>query len=314
MIPEQISAIRGRGVCLAFVVALILGLSSCDMREAREPWAPPAFDLQGHRGARGLLPENTVPSFLRALDLGVTTLELDVVISKDRQVVVSHEPWFSSVICTRPDGSVIPEEEERGYNLFELTYDEIAAFDCGSRAHPGFPRQERMRVSKPLLHEVINAAEGHATERGLAPVRYNVEIKSHPQGDGLYHPLPGEFARLVYDVIAETGVLGRSNLQAFDVRSLQAVRSIDPNVPLALLIGPEDDLGLDGNLARLGFQPEIYSPHYGLVDLDLVREAQRRGMQVIPWTVNTTDEMRSLVKLGVDGIITDYPDLAVDLR
>ena len=115
------------------------------------------FDVQGHRGARGLLPENSIPGFKRALELGVTTLEMDVVIAADSTVVVSHEPWMSQVICRRPDGSPVEAADE--FNLHRMTYEEIRLFDCGSRGHPLFPRQTKMPVTKPRLSDVIDAAE-----------------------------------------------------------------------------------------------------------------------------------------------------------
>lgn len=272
------------------------------------------FDVQGHRGARGLLPENTLPAFLKALELGVTTLEMDVVITKDAQVVVSHEPWFSSTICSLPSGEPVPAEAQMSYRIYDMTYEEVARFDCGRRGHPLFPRQEARAAVKPLLRDVLQAAETYAREHGLPPVRYNIETKSRPEGDGSFHPDPETFTRLLYDVLVEAGVLDRTILQSFDVRTLQAGRRIDPAWQLSLLVAREGDRGIEANLATLGFVPDVYSPDYRLVDAALVDEAHRRGMRVIPWTVNTLDAMRQLQSLGVDGLITDYPDLAVELR
>lgn len=269
---------------------------------------PPVFDLQGHRGARGLLPENTVPAFLRALELGVTTLEMDAVITKDGEVVVSHEPWFSSVICSLPSGEPVPPADEQRYRIYELPYEEVARFDCGSRGHPRFPEQQPMRVSKPLLRDVIRAAEAYAAEHDLPPVRYNIETKSRPGGDGVLHPGPEEFVRLLYGVLTETGIRDRATLQSFDVRTLQAARRLDPSLQLALLVEFEGNRGLEADLAELGFTPDLYSPDYRLVDAALVAAAHARGLQVVPWTVNDLEEMRRLKALGVDGLITDYPD------
>lgn len=275
--------------------------------------ATPPFDVQGHRGARGLLPENTLPGFLRALELGVPTLEMDVVISGDSQVVLSHEPWFSGVICSLPSGEPVPAARERDYRLFEMTYEEIARFDCGRRGHPGFPRQTPMPASKPLLREVIAASETYARAHDLPPVQYNIETKAWPEGDGVFHPDPETFTRLLYDVLVETGVKDRAMLQSFDVRTLRAGRRLDPSWRLSLLVAEELDRGLAANLDALGFVPDVYSPDYRLVDAALLEEAHRRGMQVIPWTINTLEEMQRLKALGVDGVITDYPNLGVRL-
>ncbi len=276
--------------------------------ETRGPAINPAqsVDLQGHRGARGLLPENTVPSLLLAVDLGVSTVELDVVISSDSQVVVSHEPWFSHEICTKPDGAPVAESEAHELNIFRMNYSEVKRYDCGSRGNERFPQQRKMAVSKPLLSDAIEAVERHAATTNRTPVYYNVEIKSKPEGDNKYHPEPMAFASLVYQVLRDTDVLDRSTIQSFDPRSLEAVRRIDSSVTLALLV--DNELGLAGNLDRLSFRPEIYSPNYRLVDRNLVDAVHAIGVRIIPWTINETAEMESLLHLGVDGIITDYPD------
>ncbi|MDZ7755284.1 glycerophosphodiester phosphodiesterase family protein [Rhodohalobacter sp.] len=108
------------------------------------------FDLQGHRGARGLMPENTIPAFLKAVELGVDTVEFDVVVTADGKILVSHEPWFNHLFSTKADGSPVTEEEERSFNIFEMTYEETQQFDVGKRGNPNFPNQEPMEVTKPL--------------------------------------------------------------------------------------------------------------------------------------------------------------------
>src|SRR5687767_14515824 len=143
----------------------------------------PKFDVQGHRGARGLLPENTIPGFLLALDSGVTTIELDVVVTKDKRIVVSHEPWMSPAICLDPAGNPLKPKEEKKFNLYQLTYDEVRQFDCGSLGNTNFPQQKKMVVSKPLLSEVIAAVENHIKSYASYKVDYNIEIKSSPEGD-----------------------------------------------------------------------------------------------------------------------------------
>ena len=139
----------------------------------------PTFDLQGHRGARGLRPENTVPAFILALDSGVTTVELDLAITRDKQVIVSHEPWMSASICLQPDGSEIPGNDEKAFNIFEMDYSTIQQFDCGSKSSNKFPEQVKMKVPKPLLKDVIIAVEHHIKSNGLYEVDYNIEIKTH---------------------------------------------------------------------------------------------------------------------------------------
>jgi glycerophosphoryl diester phosphodiesterase len=271
------------------------------------------FDVQGHRGARGLLPENTIPAFLRALELGVTTLEMDTAVAGDSTVVVSHEPWMAFPICSLPSGEPVPGDEQQQHRLIDMTYAEIARYDCGRRGHPDFPEQQPMAVHKPRLRDVIAAAEGYAATHGLPPPRYNIETKSRPEWDDTFTPDPATFTRLLYDVLVETGVKDRAMLQSFDVRTLQVARDLDPDWSLVLLIARDYDQGLAANLDGLGFVPDVYSPDYRLVDAALVEAVHARGMRLIPWTVNALEEMQRLKALGVDGIITDYPDRGVTL-
>ena len=281
--------------------------------------APPRFDLQGHRGARGLLPENTIRGFEKALALGAVTLEMDVVISEDGQVVVSHDPYFSAAFCSKPGGAPVTEAEERSLRLFAMPYEEIARYDCGRRGHPRFPRQEARPAVKPLLRDVIAAAEAYARRASRPAPFYNIETKSQPAGDGVLHPAPETFVRLVLAVVEEAGVARRTTVQSFDPRTLRVARRLAeegaaPPVRLALLVAEEHSRGLDADLDALGFTPDIYSPDYRLVDAALVEKAHARGVQVVPWTVNEADDMRRLKRLGVDGLITDYPDLAQQER
>ncbi len=283
------------------------------MADTYTPRPLPSFDLQGHRGARGLLPENSIPAFLKALDIGVTTLEMDVVISKDLQVVVSHDPWFEADICSRPDGQPVPPDRRDAYKLFEMTYKEIARYDCGSRGNPRFPDQQPMRVVKPLLKDVIAAAEAYVQAHNLPPIFYNIETKSTPRTDRIYHPEPALFTQLLHEVLYEAEILDRTTIQSFDVRTLREARRIDPNVRLALLVGSDEDRGFRGNVDALGFTPHIYSPHFSLVTEELVAEAHARQVLVLPWTVNLLEDMVRLKALGVDGIITDFPDIGIAL-
>ncbi|MFP4227210.1 MAG: glycerophosphodiester phosphodiesterase family protein [Salinivenus sp.] len=271
---------------------------------------PDGFDLQGHRGARGLAPENTIPAFRRALDLGVTTLEMDVVVAGDGTVVVSHEPWMNPAICRTPEGEEVARGTGRSHNIFEMTYPEVAAYDCGSRRHPDFPEQAPEPARKPRLRDVLDEAETYAAKHDRPPVFYNIEIKSRPEWDGAFHPSPDAFVERVLDVVDTAGVAARTILQSFDVRSLEVIHTRSTDVRTALLVSAWGDQGLEKNLDRLSFQPDVYSPNEALVDEALVDAVHKRGMTLIPWTVNEPDAMRRLLSLGVDGLITDYPDRA----
>ena len=268
------------------------------------------FDLQGHRGARGLLPENTIPAFLEALRLGVTTLEMDVVVSKDRQIVVSHEPFFNHEISLTPRGETIAASDEKKHNLYQMNYAEIRRYDVGQRPNSRFKQQKKMSVGKPLLSEVIDSVEQYLANNPEAkPVFYNIETKITPAGDGIFHPKPDTFVSLLMDLIIQKKIANRVAIQSFDVRTLQIIHRTHPEIKLVLLVENQD--GLDKNLARLGFLPAVYSPFYLFVEEALIKKCHEKGILIIPWTVNEAQKMSDLKKMGVDGLITDYPDIAV---
>lgn len=308
-------------------ILLVAALAACSppppVDHARPDLAPlPTFDVQGHRGARGLAPENTLPAFRRALDLGVPTLELDLAVSADGEVVVSHEPWMDHLICSHPDGRPVSEDEAPLLNLHTMTAAEIARYDCGSRRHPRFPEQQPEPAAKPLLRDVFALAEAYTAERGLPPVFYNVETKSKPGWDNRYALPPDAFVEVIWREVETAGVAERFILQSFDVRTLQVAHGRGLPIRLALLVAPghlgapEDgtpESWLADGLDRLGFTPDIYSPYFEIVTETVVERAHADGMLVLPWTVNEPDEMARQKAMGVDGIITDYPDRAMPL-
>lgn len=268
----------------------------------------PRFDVQGHRGARGLRPENTVAAFLAALDLGVTTVEMDLAVTKDKQLVVSHEPWMSAGICTDPTGKTYSEKEEKKHNIYQMTYDEVKQFDCGSKGNEKFPEQVKMNAVKPLLRDVIVAVEDHIRSISRYEVDYNIEIKSEKEDDGKFHPAPEEFSDLVYNFIDQYLPWDRIVIQSFDFRVLKYWHEKHPEVRLAALV--ENLHSIDRNLEELGFIPAIYSPYYKLLNREKVEHLHQKKIRVIPWTVNEVNEMLSMKGMGVDGFITDYPDRA----
>lgn len=268
----------------------------------------PKFDVQGHRGARGLMPENTIPGFIAALDSGVMTLEMDVVITKDKKVILSHEPWMSAGICMNNEGKEFSKDIEKNFNIYKMTYEETQQFDCGSKENETYPQQKKIVVHKPLLADVIKEVEHHIKAVSQYEVDYNIEIKSEKEGDGVYHPNIEEFSDLVYQVVNEYLPLERIVIQSFDLRVLQYWHKKYPEVRLALLI--ENVKSIEANLNELGFNPSIYSPYYKLINKEKVDYLHKKKIRVIPWTVNDISAMLSLKGMGVDGFITDYPDRA----
>ncbi len=267
------------------------------------------FDKQGHRGCRGLMPENTWPAMRTALDLGVTTLEMDAVITSDGQVILSHEPFFNHEITTKPDGSAVTEEEERSLNIYSMTYEEVSRYDVGLKPHPRFPRQQKMPAVKPRLSDLLDSVSLYMQHSKRPLPYFNIETKSQPATDNIYHPAPAAFIEALMAVIRDKGIEDRVIIQSFDFRTLQYLHNKYPAIRTAMLIEENDKRSLDEQLSALGFVPSIYSPAYSLVNAVLVKECHSRNMSVIPWTVNTKEKIRLLRQAGVDGIITDYPDL-----
>lgn len=269
------------------------------------------IDIQGHRGCRGLMPENTISAFIKAIDLGVNTLEMDVVISKDHQVFLSHEAFLNHEICSGPKGEQVDTLNEKSFNLYRMTYEEIRLCDCGSKVHPRFPEQLKLKAFKPLLEEVIDTVESYIAYRKLKPVHYNIEIKSLSETDNVYHPVPSIYTELVYGVISRKHIQSKVILQSFDPRVLNDIHSKKLPVQTAFLVENAD--GFDKNMALLDFTPTIYSPYKGLVNASLLKACRKRHMLLIPWTVNEPKEIHALLKLGVDGIISDYPDRVMEV-
>ncbi|NRF38930.1 glycerophosphodiester phosphodiesterase family protein [Pedobacter foliorum] len=265
------------------------------------------FDLQGNRGARGIMPENTVRGMLSALDLGVNTLNMNVVISKDKKVVLSQEPYFNFEISTRPDGKPITLKDQKSYNMYKMDYADIKKFDVGSKVHSRFPYQAKISAYKPLLEETIDSVESYVKKNKLAKPNFSIETKTIPKGDNEFHPEPAEFVDLIMEVVIRKKITKRVTIQSFDIRTLQYLHENYPKVKTALLI--DEKIDFETNVADLGFMPTVYSPYSVLVGKGLVERCHKAGVKIIPWTVNSFKDMKYLIGLGVDGIVTDYPNI-----
>lgn len=294
---------------LLFLILIFTSCSSSEQSPEAKKMKKTNFkkvDWQGHRGARGLLPENSIPAFIKALDY-VSTLELDVVVSKDKQIIVSHEPWFSDKICSHPDGSPVTEQEAESLLIYEMDYEEIKKYDCGKRGNPRFEEQQAMAAFKPSFMEMVGHVDLYCQENGLPKPFFNVEMKSYKDWYGKRIPMPAEFVQLMLNEIKLLDIHQRVNLQSFDIKVLQEIRKVDKEISMALLV--ENLLGVEENINQLGFIPKLYSPYYMLLNEQVINEIHDKGMELVPWTVNDPEVMKKLVALGCDGIITDYPNL-----
>lgn len=265
------------------------------------------FDVQGHRGARGIMPENTIPGMIKALELGATTLQMEIVISKDRQAVVSQEPYFNHEFSLTPNGKSISLADEKKHNIFKMDYTEVKKFDVGSKVHTRFPGQQKVKAYKPLLEELIDSVEAYVKQNKLAKPNYNIETKLIRNGDEKFQPSPEDFVDIIMAVVKKKKLEKRVIIQSFDRRSLQYLHHKYPKIKTSLAIDEKEDF--ENNIAELGFKPTIYSPYVVLVGKNLVDKCHAAGVKIIPWTVNSVKEIEYLMGLGVDGVITDYPNL-----
>lgn len=248
------------------------------------------FTLVGHRGARGLFPENTVPAFLGALEAGVDGLELDVHVAGDGAVVVCHDPRVDA--------------EETRVAVSSLSAGQLSRLDVGTRPDPSFPDRRPMAVGIPTLDDVFQAV----SSSGERP-EWFVEVKSTLDGEGSLHPGPGAFAGATARVIDRHGLAGQTTIMSFDPRILVALRNREPRISLMLLVEEGSPMSLEAHVDRLGFVPDGIGPHWSLVTPAAVSRAHAAGMRVLPWTVNDREQALKLVSMGVDGLTTDRPDL-----
>jgi glycerophosphoryl diester phosphodiesterase len=268
----------------------------------------PSVYKEGHRGTRGLMPENTILSMKKAIDDGANIIELDIQISKDHQVLVAHDPFINNKFTLLPDGREIPASDEKKYILHQMDYVEIRKFDVGSKYYDAFPKQKKVRTYMPLFGELIDSVEQYTTSKGLPGIIYNIEIKSKPDQDGYYQPTPDVLIRMVMDVVNSKQISNRFYIQSFDIRQIQEVHKNYPHVVTGFLTS-DKEVSFEKNLEMIGFNPQIYSPNYKLVTPALIRKCHDLGIKFVPWTVNTSEEIKMLMEMGVDGIITDYPNL-----
>lgn len=272
----------------------------------------PKFAREGHRGTRGLMPENTIPSMIRAIAEGANIIEVDIYTTRDGQVIVTHDPYINREFSLTAEGQEIPEADARKYIVHHMDYAEIRKFDVGSKYYAAYPQQKKIRTYIPTFAELIDSVEQYTKSHKLPGTIYNIELKTSVKYDSVYNAKPKALVDAVMDIVKQKNIGNRFYIQSFDVRPLQVVHKDYPGVTIGFLTGDAKKT-LAENITELGFYPDIYSPQYKLVTAQMKQECKQHKMRLIPWTVNTTEEMQALIATGVDGIITDYPDLLMKL-
>jgi glycerophosphoryl diester phosphodiesterase len=266
-------------------------------------------EIYGHRGARGVLPENTIEGFLYATSLGIYGIEMDVVISKDKKVVVSHEPWMNPKTCTKPDNSKVSFLRRK--NLYKMNYDAIRQYDCGLRGNIDFPEQKKQAAYKPLLGEVIEKVETYLKNNKLPPIVYNIEIKSKWVNDHELHPPPDEFVELILDVLKPFKINDRVLLQSFDMRPLNVLHEKKTGCKIGMLIKNPQFLKL--RMSTLTFTPDTCGIYYKYASEKWINRIHELGMKALIWTENEKTDMKEHISMGIDGIITDFPAKAIEV-
>jgi glycerophosphoryl diester phosphodiesterase len=250
--------------------------------------AAPRILVHGHRGARAIYPENTIPAFEYAIMIGADVLEMDVAVTKDNVLVISHDPHINPEICKGP---------HPGVAIHELTLAELHEYDCGALKNPHFPKQQPVPGTRiPALDDVLSLSRGNN-------VQFNIETKSFPDHPELTPP-PDVFARMLLDVIRKHQLDSRVIVQSFDFRTLRAAKRLAPNIRLSALW--EGDARSFVDIAHDG-QAGIISPLFKLVTPQQVKSAHDAKIQVVPWTADTPADWQMLIDAGVDAIITDDP-------
>lgn len=268
-----------------------------------------SFQVQGHRGARGTMPENTLPAFEAGIEAGVDAMEMDLLMTKDGEIVIHHDFLLNPELCTHADGSPLSDSPL----IKDMTLAELKKLDCGQKTNHDFPRQQAVPGSTiPTLKEVIDLVKNHPKGKN---VQLNLEIKADPCTPEATPPY-AEVAKKIVQIVNENGFADRVYYSSFDFSALEEVRKLDEGATIGLLVEIP-------TLLHAGVDPEgwarylmeeaakveasILSPDYELISADDINTLQEAGFLVIPWTVNDPETCRTLRRMGVNGVITDYP-------
>ena len=266
----------------------------------------PSFEVIGHRGHMSHYPENSIEGFKSAVALGVDALEMDLVVSADKQIVVSLEPFMAAASVLTADGKRINRSTEKSHNLFQMSYDSIRQYKTGLLKDRNFRDQKETESFKPLLGEVLKQVEAYRKEKKFPPIKYYLEVKSTPNNYGVFQPYPAEFTELLMQVIKAHQMENAIVVKSFDVNLLNTFNKKFPEIETSLLTYKTP---IHEKLSQLEFKPNAIGPYFKLLkSKEQVEELHVQGLKIIPWTVNSERDIIKMIKLGVDGIISDYPE------
>ncbi|MBP9164109.1 MAG: glycerophosphodiester phosphodiesterase [Leptospiraceae bacterium] len=299
---------------MRFSILIVLFFIHCSFSQVKENSRITELDMQGHRGARGLYPENTLPAFKAAMDLKMTTLELDTVLTKDKQLIIHHDDKLNPEICKWSNGAKVEFLPVKNFTVAELK-----ELDCGSLKNSRFPEQTLVPGTKlSTLKEFFQFVKDYERENKITkPFLFNIETKLNEKDYTKEEVL--EYARVMVNTIEEAKVVKQTTVQSFVLEVLPEVKKLNPEILTSALFAPSkwEYLLLSSGFASpktkiieraKELKVEIISPYYEYVNAEFVRSCRESKIKVIPWTVNDKDSMKKLISFGVDGIISDYPD------
>ena len=247
---------------------------------------------------------------VNAVRIGVPVMELDLQVTKDSCVVVSHDAYLNAAKALTPEGKEIPAGKDKDYRIYGMDYDSLRLYDVGSKPNPDYPGRVNTPCRIPLLSDLIDNVENTA-KATKDTVRYNIEIKSDPAKDGVFSPDYRTYADLCMQVMLSKDLGDRLLVQCFDPRTLNYLHERYPSVRLSYLV--EDSVAsFEEMMSRLDFTPQVFSPESRLLTKDMMRAARAKGMEIVPWTVDDRKEAERLKRLGVDAIITNRPDRVME--
>ncbi len=257
-------------------------------------------EIYGHRGFRGKFPENSILGFQKAIELGITGIELDVVVNKDKQLVISHEPFFQEEYCLDSIGKEIKNESD--FNIYHLNQQEIELFDCGTKFHSKFPNQLKTKSAKPLLQTFFNQVN-------LANSIILFEVKSEPREYTVSQPDPDEYSDIILKELENFQYKSNIRIMCFDSEILEQIHKKDPSYPLIYLTYLPRST--NNFLKNLSFKPYALGMFYPTITKRKAISLHKSNIKLYSWTVNSNSANEKLFKNNVDGIITDFPDMFV---
>lgn len=240
-------------------------------------------------------------------------MEMDLQMSSDKKIVVSHDSYFHSDFCLTPEGDTMTKKDGQSRLIYNMPYDSVAKYDVGLKPYPAFPRQKKIHAIKPLLSVLIDSVEAYGKEKHHTN-HYNIEIKSNPGNDGKTYSTLEEYIDSAMKIIIDKGIAPRTMMQSFDLRALRIIHEKYPTAKTSYLVEVSNINTAEGYIEELGFKPDVFSPQYFLVTTDLLKAFHKDNVLVIPWTPDMLEDIQRLKDMGVDGAITDYPDLYSQLK